>query len=246
MGVSVSREQLRRMIEEDRRRRKKILLISIPAALSVCAVVFLLLFFLVFHKGMSPEGYKKEALRVHDSVITKLQAIENGWNRSDYSDKPYSWWYDKLRDEFNEVASVISQALEELQRLRPPEQCASLAEEALSYYEEAADYAARAVPVFTFAGDWARIWEGWVDTPFVSDGMREDMTPADAVSLIDQDIACIDQVTKSFQELSAPVECSNMLNGVLSLIQEQRTLFERLKRPIINYDVDAFEVLCAD
>jgi hypothetical protein len=241
----VSREQLRRLIEEDRRRRK-ILLISIPAALSICAAVFLLLFFFVFRKGMSPEEYKKEALGVHDGVISKLQQVENKWNRSDYSDKPFSWWCDELRDEFTAVGTVIDQAVEELQELQPPEQYTSLASEALSYYEETADYAARAVAVFAFAGEWARIWEEWVETPFASDNVRENMTPADAVALIDQDIACIDQVTKRFQALNPPAECCNMQDGVLSLIQEQRSLFDRLKRSIINGDIDAFEVLCAD
>lgn len=133
----VNREQLRRMIEEDRRRRK-ILLISIPAALSIYAAVFLLLFFLVFHKGMSPEEYKKEALGIHEGVVAKLQHVENKWNRSDYSDKPFSWWCDELRDEFTTVGSVIDQAVKELQGLQPPEQCTSLASEALSYYEETA------------------------------------------------------------------------------------------------------------
>ncbi len=244
--LNISREELRRLVEEDRRRKKKLMFIFLPAAAALMITAALLLLFLVFLKGVSPEEYKERAVAIHDRLLTELHHVDNEWSRINYSSKPESECYEGLLEECRNAEAAIAVAMGDIQDLEMPKECQPLREELLSYYGSADDYFTRAVAVFAFAAEWSRIWEEWIEVPYESDKVNEYMSLADAVALIDKDIAQLDRYYSRFQELASPPECKGMYDGTLSLLQEQRTLFERLKRAVINCDLRAYDVLMDD
>jgi hypothetical protein len=245
-GAYYTREQLRRLIEEKRQKRKKLILIGIPGVIVIGCIVALILIFFVFGGGLSPEEYNRQAVEIHKEVLAELKNIELDWDSSAVSEEPFSWWYGKLCTDVDEGLTVLSTSSSSLNELKPPQESASLHEELVSYCQSVEEYMLRAETVFAFAKEWARIWEGWLDTPYAMDRIQENSTPAEAVALIDEDIAIIDDFVSQFNSLACPDNCQNMMDSTVSMLEEEKGLMERFKRALINIDINAYDAVLSD
>ncbi len=246
-GRAYSRSEIQRLIAERKKRLRKRLLIFIPAGLAVAGIVVLLLVLFVFGGGMSPEKYRERAGDIHGEVMSGFQKIDTDWISAEYNEEiDFSEAYESLKLSTEEASTDIAEAYQELSALKPPQEMAGLHEELLAYYDTVMIYTDHAEGVFQFVSEWSKIVEEWSSKPWATEKVAENTTPAEIIAYLDEDISSLEACIAQFKALPVPEGFQSMLDDTVKLEDEGRSIIERIKRALINYDDVAFEAASRD